>query len=882
MEAPLGTITFLFTDIEGSSRLWERFPVDMGVALARHDAMMRGAIEKSSGFVFKTVGDAFCIAFATAGHALRAAVEAQTALFNEPWGETGPLRVRMALHTGVAEFRDGDYFGPALNRVARVMGAGHGGQVLLTYSTAELVRDDLPPGVVLRDLGERRLRDLSRPEHVFQLVVEGLPADFPPLRSLEAMPNNLPVQLTSFIGREKEMAEAKRLLGETHLLTLIGTGGTGKTRLSLQLAAEALEGFSDGVWFVELALISDPAQVIVATAGALGVREEPERPLLETLANFLRAKNLLLIFDNCEHVVAACARLVESLLRAASHLRVLATSRHSLGIAGETILPIPPLSMPNLFRERISGPDAVEVISQFEAVKLFIDRAIAVNPNFEVTNANAPDVAEICWRLDGIPLALELAAARVKVLSPKQIAQRLNDRFRLLTGGSRNALPRQQTLRALIDWSIDLLSEPEKLLLRRLGVFAGGRSMAAVEEVCSGNGVEDWEVLDLLTQLVDKSLLAVETGPDGSIRYTMTESVWQYTREKLEESGELAEMRDRHLEYFLRKAEDIQPKLVGPEQAMWIERLDVERINVRQAMEWSLKSPGKVRTGLRLASALIRLWEVRSNLREGHDQLEALVKHPDNSARDSLRAWGLHAFGRMAWTRDENESAAACFREAGEIFKELGDREHAALLDVYVGFIERSLENLDRAEELIRAALAVGRELSSKIVIATASSGLGSVIADRGDHGRALELKQESIAVYRSLGDKWIIGLLLWGVARESTFLGLREDAREALIEWAGIVRELRNKWTLPYLLQTFGDLGILEGHYHRAALLFGASAGLYEQMGFTMMPLEQRALNESLAKLRANLTDVEFRQAWENGKVMRPWAALELAVQES
>ncbi|MGC3988564.1 MAG: AAA family ATPase [Chthoniobacteraceae bacterium] len=288
------------------------------------------------------------------------------------------------------------------------------------------------------------------------------------------MPNNLPVQLTSFIGREKEMAEAKRLLNDTHLLTLIGTGGTGKTRLSLQVAADLLENFSDGVWFVELATISDPAQVPMAVAGALGVREEADHSLLETLSNYLRAKHLLLIFDNCEHVVEACAQLVESLLRAAPNLRVLATSRHSLGIAGEVILPIPPLSMPNLFRERISGMDAMEVISQFEAVRLFIDRAVAVKPTFEVTNENAPAVAEICWRLDGIPLALELAAARVKVLTPQQIAQRLNDRFRLLTGGSRTAMPRQQTLRALIDWSIDLLSEPEKTVLRRLGVFAGG------------------------------------------------------------------------------------------------------------------------------------------------------------------------------------------------------------------------------------------------------------------------------------------------------------------------------------------------------------------------------------------------------------------------
>lgn len=480
MILPTGTVTFLFTDIEGSSKLWDAHPEQMQATVARHDQILREAIAGHNGITFKTVGDAFCVSFSVAADALDTALRAQRALFAEPWPEDVGIRVRMALHTGTADERDGDYFGPALNRVARLLAAGHGGQTLVSQTVRDLTLDTLPPDAALRDLGAKRLRDLQRPEQVFQLLHPDLPSEFAPLRTLDVLPNNLPRQVTSFVGREREIAEVRRLLGTTRLLTLTGSGGAGKTRLSLQVAADLLDEYADGVWLTELASLSGPALVPQSVASALGVREEPGRALVETLTDWLKSRTLLLLLDNCEHLLTACAQLADTLLKACPNLHILASSREGLGIAGETTYRIPSLSLPDA--KEAATPES---LSQYESVRLFIERAVAASPSFQVTNQNAPAVAQLCVRLDGIPLAIELAAARIRALSVDQIAQRLNDRFRLLTGGSRTALPRQQTLRALIDWSYDLLSDEEKTLLRRLSVFAGGWTLEAAEAVCA-------------------------------------------------------------------------------------------------------------------------------------------------------------------------------------------------------------------------------------------------------------------------------------------------------------------------------------------------------------------------------------------------------------
>ncbi len=586
----------------------------------------------------------------------------------------------MALHTGSAEERDGDYFGQTLNRVARLMAAGHGGQTLLSLAAQELTRDALPASTTLRDLGAHRLKDLARPEIVFQIVHSSLPADFPPLRSLDnpALPNNLPQQPTSFIGREAQVDEVKALLDKTRLLTLTGAGGSGKTRLSLQVAADLLDGEGDGVWLVELAALADPALVPQAVADVLGVKEQAGMTIQASLVEWLKPKRLLLVLDNCEHLIAACASLAADLLRNCPHVHILASSREPLNVAGEQTYRVPSLSLPDPKQAQ-----TVESLSQFEVVRLFIERAQAVQPTFKVTNANAPAVAQVCFHLDGIPLAIELAAARVRSLSVEEINTRLGQRFRLLTGGSRDTLPRQQTLRALIDWSYDLLTESEKTLLRRLSVFAGGWTLSAAEVVCAGEPVEDWEVLDLLTALVDKSLVVAEPLGDGT-RYRLLETVRQYGGDRLGESGEAEAVRGRSASCFLALAEEAEPQLQGPEQGSWLVRLEAEHDNLRSSLAWEEQSAAGAEAGLRLAGSLWRFWFVRGHLSEGRQWLgRALARTkpgaagPDGASggeATATRGKALNGAGNLAWSQSDYAGARALYEEGLTVRRQLRDQ----------------------------------------------------------------------------------------------------------------------------------------------------------------------------------------------------------------
>src|SRR5215203_1002510 len=598
---PTGTVTFLFTDIEGSTKLWERSPQAMQRALARHDQILRDAVEQRGGYVFKTIGDAFCCAFRTAPDALETSLFAQrTLLSEEGWPEeTGPLRVRMALHAGSTEERDCDYFGPPVDRVARLLSAAHGAQVLLSLTAQELVRDQLPAGAAVMNLGEHRLKDLFRPERVFQLVAPGLPSEFPPLRTLESHPNNLPLQPTPLVGREREVEEiSERLRSEqVHLLTLTGPGGTGKTRLALQAAADLLEQFEDGVFFVSLAAITDPELVLSTIAGSLGLKESAKESLMETLEGYLRNKHLLLILDNFEQVLEG-ASIVGELVRACPRLKIFATTRIPLRLYGEQEYPVPPLELPDPVRL-----PPLERLTQYEAVRLFVERERAVKPDFEVTNDNASAVAEICVHLDGLPLAIELAAARTKLLPPQALQSRLSNRLKLLKGGARNLPARQQTLRATIDWSYELLDEDEKTLFGRLSVFAGGSTLEAIEEICDPQG--ELEALEVAGSLLEKSLLRREEGADGESRFVMLETIQEYAREKLEESGEAEETRRRHAEHYLALTETAEPELLGADQGRWMRRLGTEFANLREAHAWSLEpgQEGGERAGMRLRLA---------------------------------------------------------------------------------------------------------------------------------------------------------------------------------------------------------------------------------------------------------------------------------------
>jgi predicted ATPase/class 3 adenylate cyclase len=609
---PVGTVTFLLTDVEGSTRLWEAAPEAMRVAIARHYEVLDEVIARHGGVrpVEQGEGDSVLAAFARASDALAAAVDVQRVFAREPWPEGAVLRVRIALHTGEAARRDeGNYFGLAINRCARLRAIAHGGQTVVSRTTRELTLDRLPDGVVLVDLGVHRLRDLGRPEQVFGMVHPELRAEFPPLRSLRAMSTNLPSELTSFVGRHQELTQIGQLLGQARLLTLTGAGGCGKTRLALQAAADALDGYPDGVWWVELARIQDPTLGPAAVIAALGLREAPGRSLLDMLVEYLAARQVLLVLDNCEHLVEACAALVDALLRGCASLTVLATSRAPLGVPGEITWRVPSMTVP---AEPVREP--IESLRQCDAVSLFIDRAQQVRPNFAITADTAPAVAQICYDLDGIPLAIELAAARVRMMAPEQICRALGDRFRLLTGGARTVMPRQQTLQASLDWSHDLLSTAERSLLRRLAVFVGGWTLDTAEEVCCDAGLDRYAVLDLLTALVDKSLVTTdEHGPET--RYRLLETVRQYATARLIQASELESLRQRHLAYYLALAERAEPQLLsaGPDNPV-MDSLAIESPNLRAALDWAVTIDPPA--GLRLVNALALFW-LRGRFQEG-------------------------------------------------------------------------------------------------------------------------------------------------------------------------------------------------------------------------------------------------------------------------
>jgi predicted ATPase/class 3 adenylate cyclase len=812
---PTGTVTFLFTDIEGSTRLWEQHPEAMTAAVARHDTLLRTAITTHGGSVFKTMGDAFFAAFPTPTQALAAALQAQQALHAEAWGDTGPLRVRMALHTGVAELRGRDYFGAPLNRIARLLTAGHGGQVLLSQATFDLVQTALPSGSSVRDLGAHRLKDLQQPERIFQVLHPELPADFPPLRSLEAFAHNLPRQLTSFIGREREIAEVKRFLAKTALLTLTGAGGSGKTRLALQVAAEVLDEYPDGVWLVELAPLADPDLASQTVASVLGVREEPGRPLTATLADYLRGKQALLVLDNCEHLLSACAGLGESLLRACPKLQILATSREGLGVGGEQTYRVPTLSLPDP-----GQLPPLERLQEFEAVQLFADRARLTQPTFAVTQANAPAVVQVCDRLDGIPLAIELAAARVKALAVEQIVERLDDRFRLLTGGSRTALPRQQTLRALIDWSYELLTEAERALLRRLSVFAGGWTLAAAEAVGGGDGIEEWEVLDLLTQLVEKSLVLYE-DEEGEARYRLLETIRQYSAERLQASEVVSVVRGWHRDWFVALAERAGPALFGGEQAVWVRRLAREHDNLRAAIAWSFDT-GAAEAGLRLGASLWRFWHIRGYPQEGRERLAAALSGA--TARTRLRAHALDGAGvlalRAAW---DLVAAHAHYEEMLAIGHELRDRQVIAIALNGLGHVALLAKDPGRARPLFEQGLALAREVGHTWEVAFALHCLGYLFVVQGDDAAAWRLLKESLAIRREHGDLWSI---YWTLSVMAIVAEEGDDpavARALREECVAICRELGTSPDL-LLLRGLAKVAWIQGD-------FGAARTHYEEM---------------------------------------------------
>jgi len=899
---PTGTVTFLFTDIEGSTRLWETHADAMKSALARHDLILREAIAAHDGHVFKTVGDAVDAVFAIASEALAAAAAAQRVLAAEQWTVPGGLRVRMALTTGVADERDGDYFGPPLNRVARLLSTAHGGQILMFGGTYELVRDAPLAGLAARPLGEHLLRDLARPEEIYQVIGSGLPAEFPPLRSLDHVPNNLPVQLTTFIGRSRELKEIRRLLEGTRLLTLMGPGGAGKTRLALQVAAEAMDDYADGVWLVELASLSDAALVLPKIASTLGLRESLGQTLADTLTEYLRTKVLLIVLDNCEHLAAACAEVIETLLQRCPNLRVLATSQEALGIPGEVGFAVPSLSLPD--PERQVG---AEDLTQYEAVRLFIDRALLGKPDFHLTARNGPLVAQVVRRLDGIPLAIELAAARTKVMSVEQIASRLDDRFRLLTTGGRTVASRHQTLKAAMDWSYELLSEHERMLLRRLSAFAGGWTLEAAEAVCAGDGLEGEEVLDLLSHLVDRSLVLVQEL-NGESRYRLLETVRQYARDRLAETDEPGRVRGRHRDWFLELAEQAEAQLQGAQQATLLDRLEEEHDNLRAALEWCRLDTERPDLGLRLSGALWRFWEVRGYWTEGRSWLEEAIAR-SGGVHTAPRVKALNGAAYLSFFQGDFERAAALAAENLDLSRKLGDKRGTASCLNIMGYEACRLERFDRAAALSEESLALSRETGDRFGVLDARVVQSFVARARGDFARAADVLEGIVTQARTLGDRWRLIEALNNLGLIKREQGDYARATAVLEETLAVAQDLRDKAGTAFAQSNLGIVAWYQGNadradeffkqsltlrmelgdkrgiatsfvglaavatgreeFERAAILFAAADALRQTIGVPVPPFIRTKYEQLLEGTRSALGEDAFTRAWTQGQAM-------------
>jgi predicted ATPase/class 3 adenylate cyclase len=875
MTAPAGLVTFLFTDIEGSSRLWEQEPERMRPALARHDALVRGAVHRHRGTVVKMLGDGVHAVFDDPLDAIAAIVDLQLVLAEPPPDGGLALRVRSGVNCGVVERRDGDYFGSPVNRAARIMGSAHGGQILLSQSVVALVADRLPKDVALRDLGLARLRDLASPEHLYQVLHPKLRHDFPVLRSLEATPNNLAQQVTSFVGRERELAEVTRLLGTARLITLLGAGGIGKTRLAMHVAADVMDAYPDGVWFVDLAPLSDARLVPQAVASVLGVKEESGATIVDALVGYVKDKRMLLVLDNCEHLLHACAEIAGPLLRASAQLKLIATSREPLHVAGETSYHVPALAVPDT-GDKVT-PDA---LAHCESTRLFVDRATAAQPSFRATLANAPAIADICRRLDGIPLAIELASARVSALPVEKIAARLSDRFRLLTGGDQTALPRQQTLRALIDWSHDLLTEPERALLRRLSVFAGGWTLEAAEAVCAGGDIDEPDVLDLLTHLVDKSLVAMDA--DGS-RYRLVETVREYAHEKLDASGEADSVRTSHLRHFLELAEAARPELGGPEQARWLARLDLERENLLAAHAWADREEGSAERGLRLAYALGSYWFTRGQPALGLRLSSEALARRGAQERSVARCRTLFDAGQHYCFTGRYEEAQGPLEESLAIARELEDPKYVARVLQPLGMAAFGRGDRNTARAHMKEAVELARGIGEKRELAAALNNLAQMHRIDGELDPAEPLYAQAVTLAREIGDRESVAIGLLNLAMVSIGRGSGDRAHGMLMEILAIVEEIGSRPVGLGALDVAAGYGAWREEWGYAARFFGVAQTQIAETGLQRDPTDEAFLLPLVERARSTLGPAAFDAAEREGRawsyeqgigVARAWLA--------
>jgi predicted ATPase/class 3 adenylate cyclase len=904
---PTGTVTFLFTDIEGSTSLWQEKPEEMAVSHARHDEILRAAIESNHGYIVQIVGDSFSAAFHNAIDGLLAILSAQRGLARMNEGEDNSslishsssltLKVRMGLHTGSAELLpDGKYDGYAtIASTQRVMSAAHGGQVLLTQTTYDLLQHNLPGDVVLHDMGEHRLKDLQAPLRLYQVNVPDLQQNFSVIKSLGIQPNNLPIQLTSFIGRDKEIHEANRLFANTRLLTFIGPGGTGKTRLSLQLAENQLNEFKDGVWFIELASLTNSAYIPTTIASTFSLREVLGIPPLDIILDYVRAKQLLLILDNCEHLVETCAQLADQFLHNCPNLKIIASSREALGIGGETVYRVPSLK-------------------DDESTRLFIERAMKAEPRFTVTEQNALSITQICSRLDGIPLAIELAAARIKLFTPQQIAERLDDRFKLLTGGSRTAIPRQQTLRALIDWSYHTLNETEQRTLRRLAVFSGGWTFEGAEAV-----IGELEAFDGLTGLVNKSLVNVEEQ-EGASRYRFLETIRQYATEKLVETGEAIETRTRHLDYMLIFADEDRPNYFDI-YLEWLDKLDSEHDNLRIALEWAVAND--IEKAIRLGIKVGWYWSTRDYISEalfwyrtilqrsetltGHEAERATIysqmgwmsilvgQHREGRAaaetakllakksnQDSIVIFSCCTIALASTFLGDNVTAQNAIMEGETLAREKGLKEELTLVTSAHGqMIYFTTREVDKAKAYLDEAVRLSVEVGYRWETAFLTFGQARLAANLGDMDTARAKFNEGADIARRMGNKRMVYSNRSELAHALRENGLLDEAYEIYKEVTPGWKDLGHRAAVAHELECIGYILTKKEEPERAVTLLSAAQTIRKAIDMPRTKFEDMEYEKELSTLKGMLGEGKFQTQWDNGGRLSMDAAIELALKE-
>jgi predicted ATPase/class 3 adenylate cyclase len=847
--AAAGIRTFLFTDIEGSTRLEQQLGTD-GYARVRerHRAILRAtwaelgeaATEQS------TQGDSFFVVFELATQAVAAAVAAQRGLRAEPWPDGIEVRVRMGINTGehVVVAGASGYVGLEINEAARISAVGHGGQILISEVTRQIVEDHLPPDVRLRDLGSFRLKDLLAPVRLIQVVADDLPSEFPPPRTPDAHPNNLPTQLTTFIGRDAELQEATDLLASTRLLTLTGPGGTGKTRLSLQLAARVSDDFPDGVFFVPLEPIRDPQLVAPRIASAIGVTESIGRPVADSLADWLRDKQVLLVLDNFEQVVAA-GSIVADLLRGAPGLKAVVTSRATLRVSGEQEYEVPGLPTPpdrshlsGMERLSMPGEDRAidaESLGQYAAVRLFIERAVAVRPGFMVTNENAPAVAAISARLHGMPLAIELAAARIKLLSPDQILARLEHQLDLLAAGSRDLPPRQQTLRAAIAWSYDILDDGSKRLLDRLSVFATGCDLESAEAICGPASEIGGDIVDAMTALADQSLVKTDEVAGGEVRFRLFDTIREYAAEHLDSRGETELIQARHRDWYVAFVERAAPELSGEDQRRWLERLELEHDDVRAVLDRAVAAPDPP-VAIGLAFSMWRFWQKRGHLAEARRRLEAMDQAPWSHDDPRLRARLMEALGGTYWWQGEIGLMGRCYTEALELWQSIGDKAEIANAYYNASFqyavpndlIAGTRIDVDRVgEAYLSRALELFREVGDRRGAANTLWGLGNYHYFQAFEDLGIPFFGEALETFRTVGDRtmeaWSLHMLGTAQLRHGEVTDARDNIEHAMRHFYAA----SDTAGITLCLDDLSAVEVAEGNLERAAILRGAARNL-------------------------------------------------------